>query len=299
MSAHAEFLRAASNDIELATRLKDDFRSARLTEEDRRMLEFVEKLTLCPWLLVKNDVTGLRQAGFSDSTILHIILGCAHFNYLNRMADGIGIRFEYRTDIPDASVRSSGQRFAKPLLVDSSVPTPVALPTGSAWIAFPQSNKPIVNPERPHNLYWLMSYNREACDLAAEWRHFQLRETRQLGALLRAQLALYISGFNHCEYSTYWMRRNLERLGESRHLCDRLAAGEVPQALPKGEELLFAHAMRLTHEPAATRQEHIQQLRDAELDDHAILQLTMLCSYFSFENRVAFGLGVPIENEML
>ena len=111
MSAHAEFLRAASNDIELATRLKDDFRSASLTEPDRRMLEFVEKLTLCPWLLVRSDVTGLRDAGFPDSTILHIILGSAHFNYLNRMADGIGIRFEYKTEVPDATVRSSEQRF--------------------------------------------------------------------------------------------------------------------------------------------------------------------------------------------
>ena len=150
MSAHAEFLRAASNDIELATRLKDDFRSASLTEEDRRMLEFVEKLTLCPWLLVRSDVTGLRQAGFSDSTILHIILGCAHFNYLNRMADGIGIRFEYQTEVPDSSAHSSVQRFVKPLGTDSGLPTSVSPRTSSAWIAFPESNKPISDPERPH-----------------------------------------------------------------------------------------------------------------------------------------------------
>ena len=143
-----------------------------------------------------------------------------------------------------------------------------------------------------------MSYNPEARDLAAEWRNFQLRETRQLGALLRAQLALYISGLNHCEYSAYWIRKTLERLGESRGQCDQLASGKPPQSLERREQLIFAHAMRLTHEPAATRQEHIQQLRDAELDDHAILQLTMLCSYFSFENRVALALGIPIENEM-
>ena len=260
------------------------------------MLEFVEKLTLSPWLLVRSDVTGLRDAGFSDSTILHIILGCAHFNYLNRMADGIGIRFEYQTEVPDSSAHSSVQRFVKPLDTDSGLPTSVS--PSSAWIAFPESNKPIADSERPYNLYWLMSYNREARDLAAEWRHFQLCETRQLGALLRAQLALYISGLNHCEYSAYWIRNDLERLGESREVCDRLNSGRLPQALPRREQLLFAHAMRLAHEPAATRQEHIQQLRDADLDDHAILQLTMLCSYFSFENRVALALGIPIENEV-
>jgi uncharacterized peroxidase-related enzyme len=297
VSAHAEFLRVASKDIKLATQLKNDFHAASLTEQDRNMLEFVEKLTLCPWLLVRSDITRLRDVGFPDSTILHIILGSAHFNYLNRMADGIGIRFEYKTDIPDSSARSSAQRIARPPAADSSVPKP-EFPASSAWIAFPESEKPTTDPERPHNLYWLMSYNREARDLAAEWRSFQLRETRQLAAPLRSKLALYISGLNHCEYSAYWVRKNLERLGESRYLCDQLALGKVPQALTRRDQLLFAHAMRLTQEPATTRVEQIQQLRDVDMDDHAILQLTMLCSYFSFENRVALALGAPIENEM-
>jgi len=262
------------------------------------MLEFVEKLTLCPWLLVRSDVTGLRDAGFSDSTILHIILGSAHFNYLNRMADGIGIRFEYQTQVPDASVPSE-QQFAKPLATNWGGSMPASSPTSSAWIAFPESDKPIADMEQPYNLHWLMSYNREARDLACEWRSFQLRGTEHLGTRLRSQLALYISGLNYCEYSVYWNQKDLERLGESRRLCEQLASGELPASLPRREQLLFAHAMRLTHEPATTRQEHIQQLRDADMDDHAILQLTMLCSYLSFENRVALALGVPLENETL
>jgi alkylhydroperoxidase family enzyme len=48
-----------------------------------------------------------------------------------------------------------------------------------------------------------------------------------------------------------------------------------------------------------TSEEHIDQLRRAGLDDHGILQLTMLCSYFGFENRVALGLGIPVESEPL
>ena len=74
------------------------------------MLEFVEKLTLYPWLLVRKDVTVLQDAGFPDATILHIVFGSAHFNYLNRMADGIGIRFEYQTEIPEVTQRSSDPR---------------------------------------------------------------------------------------------------------------------------------------------------------------------------------------------
>ena len=101
MSAHAEFLRAATTDAVLAAQIKSDFRSAKLTGQDFRMLEFVEKLSLYPWMVVANDIQGLRDVGFSDLEILHVVLGCSHFNYLNRIADGVGIQFEYHTDLPD------------------------------------------------------------------------------------------------------------------------------------------------------------------------------------------------------
>jgi uncharacterized peroxidase-related enzyme len=119
----------------------------------------------------------------------------------------------------------------------------------------------------------------------------------QLEARLRSQLGLYISGLNHCEYSSYWLTKSLIGLGESSSLCERLALGESPPDLGSRERSLFAHARRLTHEPAATKEGHIQQLRDVGFDDKGILQLTMLCSYFSFENRVALALGIPIESE--
>ena len=297
MSAHAEFLRAASRDIELATRLKDDYRTASLSEQDRLMLEFVEKLTLCPWLLARTDVTVLQNAGFPDATILHIVLGSAHFNYLNRMADGIGIRFEYQTEVPERNSPSSEPESTRVVMTDSDLPE--SSPGGLAWITFPESNEPITEAEGPRNLYRVMSPNPEACDLAREWRNYQMKGTTRLDARLRAQLGLYISGMNHCEYSAYWLRKSFLSLGESRSLCERLASGKLPQDLPTREQLLFTHARRLTHEPATTTEQHIQQLRQAGIDDQGILQLTMLCSYLSFENRVALALGVPIESETL
>ena len=138
MSAHAEFLRAASKDADLAARIKQDYRTAELTEQDRRMLEFVEKLTLCPWLLVRKDVTALQDAGFPDATILHIVLGSAHFNYLNRMADGIGIRFEYQTEIPEVAQRSSDPGSLGVATLNPAVPESES--SGFAWIGFPESN---------------------------------------------------------------------------------------------------------------------------------------------------------------
>ena len=295
MSAHAEFLRAASKDVDLAARIKHDYRTADLTEQDRRMLEFVEKLTLYPWLLASKDVAALQDGGFPDVTILHIVLGSAHFNYLNRMADGIGIRFEYRTEIPEVVQRSSNPNSSGVATRDRPLREPES--SGFAWIDFTESNNPPNETDGPLNLYRVMSPNPDARDLAREWRSYQMRGTMQLKAKTRAQLALYISGLNYCEYSSYWLSQSLQELGEPRSLCERLASGEPPPDVGSREQSLFTHARRLTQEPSSTKEEHIRQLQQSGFDDQSILQLTMLCSYFSFENRVALALGIPIESE--
>jgi alkylhydroperoxidase family enzyme len=295
VSAHAEFLRAASQDADLAARIKQDYRTAELSEPDRLMLEFVEKLTLYPWLLVRKDVTALQNAGFPDATILHIVLGSAHFNYLNRMADGIGIRFEYQTEIPEAAQPSFG-----PGSVSVGTPhraVPESESSGLTWIRFPESDIALRETNEPLNFYRVMSPNPDARQLARDWRSYQMKGTMQLAVRLRSQLGLYISGLNHCEYSSYWLTKSLIGLGESSSLCERLALGESPPDRGSRERSLFTHARRLTHEPASTKEEHVLQLRNVGFDDKGILQLTMLCSYFSFENRVALALGIPIESE--
>ena len=228
------------------------------------MLEFVEKLTLYPWLLVRKDVTALQDAGFPDVTILHIVLGSAHFNYLNRMADGIGIRFEYQTEIPEVAQRPSDSSSLRVAPLNPTVPESES--SGLSWIGFQESNNAFTEKDGPLSLYRVMSANPDARDLAREWRNYQLQGTRQLEARLKAQLGLYISGLNHCEYSSYWLTRRLEELGEPRSLCERLASGRPPQSLRSNEQSLFTHARRLTYEPASTKEEHIQQLRQAGFD---------------------------------
>ena len=112
---------------------------------------------------------------------------------------------------------------------------------------------------------------------------------------LRARLALFMSGLNRCDYSAYWYRQVLSRLGDDQPSLDQLSQGTIPDQLSLLDRLLFQHAARLTQEPWTTKETHINQLRQAGLDDRAVLQLTMLASYLSFENRVALGLGVVLE----
>ena len=58
------------------------------------MLRYAEKLTLTPGQMVVGDVLMLRKAGFSDVDILDINQIVAYYAYVNRTADGLGVKLE-------------------------------------------------------------------------------------------------------------------------------------------------------------------------------------------------------------
>jgi alkylhydroperoxidase family enzyme len=55
------------------------------------MLDFAVRLTREPWKLTADDLDGLRRVGFDDCGILQITLIAAWFNYINRVADALGV----------------------------------------------------------------------------------------------------------------------------------------------------------------------------------------------------------------
>lgn len=71
--------------------IKTDYRKADLSVEDRCMLDYVAKLTLTPARVGKDDIEALRQNGFDDTAILQINMIASWFNYINRVADGLGV----------------------------------------------------------------------------------------------------------------------------------------------------------------------------------------------------------------
>jgi len=70
--------------------------------------------------------------------------------------------------------------------------------------------------------------------------------------------------------------------------------GEVE--LSPRHRALVNYAIKLTREPARMQESDLQPMRDAGLDDRAILDTNMICGYFAFVNRLADGLGVPLED---
>lgn len=78
-------------DEETAQALKRDWRSVALAPADRAMLEYVEMVTRDPRQVHPGTLDGLRAAGFSDEAILQITMITSWFNYINRMADALGV----------------------------------------------------------------------------------------------------------------------------------------------------------------------------------------------------------------
>ena len=71
--------------------MQDDYRTAPVSEQDRAMLDYVSKLTRDATRISPEDHARLRSVGFDDKGILQITLIASWFNYINRVADALGV----------------------------------------------------------------------------------------------------------------------------------------------------------------------------------------------------------------
>ena len=71
--------------------LQKDYKSAPISEQDRTMLDYVVKLTKDATRCGPEDHEKLRAVGFDDKGILQITMIASWFNYINRMADALGV----------------------------------------------------------------------------------------------------------------------------------------------------------------------------------------------------------------
>lgn len=91
MESHAEFLRRATLDEDLVRRLREDYTTAPITDAERSMCDYVVQLTRDAAQLTPTDLENLRANGFDDTAILQITLIASWFNYINRVADALGV----------------------------------------------------------------------------------------------------------------------------------------------------------------------------------------------------------------
>jgi len=78
-------------DDSFVRQLREDYKTAPITDAERAMCDYVVKLTKHATEIMPEDHRGLRASGFDDTAILQITLIASWFNYINRVADALGV----------------------------------------------------------------------------------------------------------------------------------------------------------------------------------------------------------------
>ena len=76
---------------ELVAAIREDYRTAPITDAEKVMIEYVVQLTKDAVKITPEYHERLRGAGFNDQAILQITLIASWFNYINRVADALGV----------------------------------------------------------------------------------------------------------------------------------------------------------------------------------------------------------------
>ena len=101
--AHGGFLRQHSDDPEYSSHIIHDYTQADLDPQTRAILDYAVKLTLTPALMRESDIDGLRATGLTDQQVLSTVAITCVFNFMNRLADGLGV------EIPEGREAIMGQ----------------------------------------------------------------------------------------------------------------------------------------------------------------------------------------------
>jgi len=94
IESHGEDFRAEVKDDTLADQLKQNWKTAELDDSDRSLCQWAEKLTKSPDKMTQADVDLLKEKRFSQSAISDAAQVISYFNYINRIADGLGVDLE-------------------------------------------------------------------------------------------------------------------------------------------------------------------------------------------------------------
>jgi uncharacterized peroxidase-related enzyme len=82
-------------------------------------------------------------------------------------------------------------------------------------------------------------------------------------------------------------------------LLDALGADYTTAALSPADRAMLDYAVKLTQTPHAITADDIARLRAVSFDDRAIHDICAITAYFAFVNRIADGLGVELEDDLL
>jgi len=87
-------LRVETGNHTLVKHLKTDPANAPLDPQDKAMIDCALKLTREPATMKREDLECLQQYGFSEEQTVDIVLITCLFNFMDRLADGLGVELD-------------------------------------------------------------------------------------------------------------------------------------------------------------------------------------------------------------
>jgi len=91
---HGAGLLRLTHNSELVSALSDGCDWPSFTPAERAMVSYARNLTIDPASVGEDDISLLRASGFSDRAILEINLAASYMNFVNRIAEGLGVEIE-------------------------------------------------------------------------------------------------------------------------------------------------------------------------------------------------------------
>jgi len=94
VSHHGEALRFYLKNGEQLEALRNGRLPEEMAKRSKALVDYAMKLTLQPGTMRKGDLEELRKVGISDSEILDVVLLTSYINYVNRVAQGLGVEHD-------------------------------------------------------------------------------------------------------------------------------------------------------------------------------------------------------------
>jgi uncharacterized peroxidase-related enzyme len=107
MGSHAAVAAELMADRALVDAVLEDYRSAPLSDAEKGLLAFVEKLNADSAAVSQKDIDDLHGLGWSDEAIYDAVTVCALFNFYNRWVHGTGVQ-----DVPAEIHQATGRRLS-------------------------------------------------------------------------------------------------------------------------------------------------------------------------------------------
>jgi alkylhydroperoxidase family enzyme len=81
-------------DDTLKEKLMDDAMSANVGELNQQILRFTDRITMGAHTTTQEQIDNLKSAGLTEQMIHDVVQVAAYFNYVNRLADALGVEIE-------------------------------------------------------------------------------------------------------------------------------------------------------------------------------------------------------------